>query len=232
LPPKTPITVLLARFDDLFDRGLRALIDSDVSLEVVASEIEHSRVSVVLQAHHPDVAILDVGALSNFAEVRELSARYPDTSLILLAKDPSMSVCAPLLAFGASACLGRDTQARDVLSAIHLAARGLQVTPSTASSSKEKPDRGHQLLTPREAEVLSILEQGRSNAEIALALRVGIETIRTHAHNIYGKLGVSSRRELGLAVADARVEPDPAERPRRRASALQPRARRGHAIRR
>src|SRR5579862_7858569 len=125
LPPKTPITVVLARFDDLFARGLRELIDGDASLELVASDIEQRRVSVVLRAHHPDVAILDVGALSSFAEVRELSAQYPATRLILLAKDPSTFVCAPLLAFGASACLGRDTQARDVLSAVHLSARGL-----------------------------------------------------------------------------------------------------------
>jgi hypothetical protein len=41
-----------------------------------------------------------------------------------------------------------------------------------------------------------MLQQGRSNAQIALALQVGIETIRTHARNIYRKLGVSSRREL------------------------------------
>jgi DNA-binding NarL/FixJ family response regulator len=198
LPSKTPISVVLARFDDLFARGLRELIDSDASLEVVASDIEQSRVSVVLGAHNPGVAILDVDALGNFAEVRELCARHPRTRLVLLAKEPSASVWAPLLAFGASACLGRDTQSRDVLNAIHLAARGLQVIPRVAPSSGEGAGAGtgSRLLSPREAEVLLMLQQGRSNAEIAAALGVGVETIRTHAHNIYRKLGVSSRREL------------------------------------
>ena len=51
---------------------------------------------------------------------------------MLLADDPSMAECAQLLAFGASACLGRDTQSRDVLNAIHLASRGLQVIPRAA----------------------------------------------------------------------------------------------------
>jgi DNA-binding CsgD family transcriptional regulator len=55
---------------------------------------------------------------------------------------------------------------------------------------------GGRLLTKREGEVLPLLQQGRSNAQIALALQVGIETVRTHARNIYRKLGVSSRREL------------------------------------
>jgi DNA-binding CsgD family transcriptional regulator len=46
------------------------------------------------------------------------------------------------------------------------------------------------------ADVLALLQAGRSNAEIALALQVGVETVRTHARNIYRKLGVRTRREL------------------------------------
>jgi DNA-binding NarL/FixJ family response regulator len=230
--PKPPITVVLARFEDLLGRGLRELIESDASLEVLASDIEQSRVSVVLRAHHPDVAILDVGALSHFAEVRELSARHPATRLVLLAKDPSGSVCAPLLAFGASACLGKDTQARDVLSAIHLAARGLQVTPQAASPSEGRPLPGAELLTPREADVLLMLQQGRSNAEIALGLCVGIETVRTHAHNLYRKLGVSSRRELLPLAVEPAGDRARAVRPRRRVRALEPPARLGFGTRR
>jgi DNA-binding CsgD family transcriptional regulator len=56
------------------------------------------------------------------------------------------------------------------------------------------------LLTPREGEVLSLLREHRSNAQIALALGIGVETVRSHARHIYRKLGVSSRRTL-LAVA-------------------------------
>jgi DNA-binding CsgD family transcriptional regulator len=55
---------------------------------------------------------------------------------------------------------------------------------------------GPEVLTPREADVLELLQQGRSNAEIALALGVGVETVRTHARNIYRKLGVKTRRDL------------------------------------
>jgi DNA-binding NarL/FixJ family response regulator len=194
MPPQTPITVVLARFDDLLASGLRELIGSDRSLAIVASDVEHKRISVVLRAHRPDVAILDVGALAKLAEVRELSERYPSTRLVLFADDPSMVVGAQLLSFGASACLGRDTQSRDVLSAIHLASRGLQVTPY-APALNGVIARG-KLLTRRESEVLPLLQEGQSNAQIALALQVGVETVRTHARNIYRKLGVSSRREL------------------------------------
>jgi DNA-binding NarL/FixJ family response regulator len=223
---------VLGHFDDLLARGLRELIESDPSLALVAADVEHRRIPVVLRAHRPDVAILDVGALAKLAEVRDLSGRHPATRLVLLANDPSMPECAQLLAFGASACLGRDTQSRDVLNAIHLASRGLQVIPRMVSSPGGGSITGGHLLTRREAEVLPLLQQGRSNAQIAVALQVGVETVRTHARNIYRKLGVSSRRELAPPPAhDPEQEPgSPGRRPRRRATLELTRPRRGHSL--
>ena len=233
MPPHTPITVLLARFDDLLARGLRELIESDPSLAIVASDVEPGRIAVVLRGHRPEVAILDVGGLAKLAEVRELSAGNPGTRLVLIADDPSTAECAQLLAFGASACLGRGTQSRDVLNAIHLASRGLQLIPRATADPGAGSRAGGRLLTRREAEVLPLLQQGRSNAQIALALQVGVETVRTHARNIYRKLGVSSRRELASAGA-----PDPERRrdstaspARRRAFPRCQRSRRGHGLR-
>jgi DNA-binding CsgD family transcriptional regulator len=55
---------------------------------------------------------------------------------------------------------------------------------------------GSDLLTPREADVLELLQDGATNAQIAHALSIGVETVRTHARNIYRKLGISSRRDL------------------------------------
>jgi len=203
MPSHTPITVVLAHFDDLFAGGLHELIASDPSLAIVAADVEHRRIPVVLRAHRPDVAILDVGALGKLAEVRELGACNPATRLVLLGNDPAPVVCAQLLAFGASACLGKETQSRDVISAIHLASRGLQVLPRAVPGSGYTLAAGGGLLSRREAEVLPLLQRGLSNAQIALALQVGVETVRTHASNIYRKLGVSSRRELAApAVLD------------------------------
>ena len=196
MPSQSPITVVLARFDDLLARGLQELIEGASSLTIVARDVEPGRIPVVLRAHRPDVAILNVGALGKLAEIRELSSEYPNTRLVLLADEPSAAESAQLLAFGASACLGTRTQSRDVLNAIHLASRGLQVMPRTASVAGVAATAQARLLTQREAEVLPLLQQGRSNAQIALALHVSVETIRTHARNIYRKLGVSTRRDL------------------------------------
>jgi DNA-binding NarL/FixJ family response regulator len=232
MAPTAPITtVVLARFEDLLATGLLALLDTDPSLTVLASDVEHARLSVVLRAHAPDVAILDLGALSKLAEVRALVAAHPTTRLVLLAQDPSPVECMQVLAFGASACIGRDTQSRDVLNTIHQASRGMQVSPRVSQQSRGEISGG-QLLTPREADVLPLLQAGSSNSQIALALQVGVETVRTHARNIYRKLGVASRRELIAPPGPAPV-PQPATSglSHRAPSRAPGRARRGHGLR-
>ena len=186
------ITVALGGFDDLLARGLRGLIEDDPLLELVADDVSNAQLTMVLRARRPRVVILDSARLRSPADVRNLTSRHPGTHLLLLAERPSSVECAQLLAFGASACLAKTTQSRDVLNAIHLASRGLQLTPRSGHGISP----GSGLLTAREAEVLAGLQQRRSNAQIAAELHVSMETVRTHARHIYRKLGVSSRREL------------------------------------
>jgi DNA-binding NarL/FixJ family response regulator len=231
MPISQPITVILARFADLLAHGLRAVLETDATLDIVADDVQQSRIEVILRAHHPRVAILDVDALPNLAHVRQLSREHPNTRLVLFAANPTAAECAQLLAYGASACLGKDTQARDVLTAIHLASRGIQLVPRESTDALA-PLAGSQLLTQREAEVLPMLQQGHSNAQIALELHIGVETVRTHARNIFRKLGVTSRRELLAlprpAVGDPAAVPPPSAR--RRAIAASTRQRRPGTI--
>ncbi len=210
MPAPTPITVAIARFEDLLALGLRALLGDDPNVSIVAHDIAYERISVVLRAQHPNVLILDAGRLRDLARVRELSLEHPQTRLVVLGAGLSAVESAQMLAFGASACLAKDTQARDVRNAIHLASRGLQVMPRAVPG--EGPGHaGDALLTRREADVLVLLRQGRSNGQIALELQIGVETVRSHARRIYRKLGVASRRALIALPAPAPEAP-----PRRR----------------
>jgi DNA-binding NarL/FixJ family response regulator len=197
MPDADAISVAIGQFDDLPARGLRGLVEDDPQLELAAEQVTPAQLPMVLRARRPDVAILDVERLRSHADVRELTLRHPATHLLLLAERPSGVESAQLLAFGAAACLAKSTQARDVLNAIHLASRGLQLTPRAGYG--EDPRAG--LLTAREADVLAGLQRRRSNAQIAAELHISIETVRTHARHIYRKLGVSSRRELLLRPA-------------------------------
>jgi DNA-binding NarL/FixJ family response regulator len=191
---RASVRVAVAQFEDIVARGLRALIDEDTSLELVADGIEHARLAGVLGSEKPDVAIINFGSLASAAELRELHRRFQATRLVVLANRPTTSESRQMLAFGATACLSKSSEARDVLHAIHLASRGLHVLPSIQEPAA--PVAGPDVLTPREGEVMELLQTGKSNAEIANELNVSIETVRSHARRIYRKLGVKTRREL------------------------------------
>ena len=190
------ITVATAQFEDLVSHGLRSLIATDSHLELVAADVPVERLAATLARSTPQVAILNFGSLRSPIQVHELHLEHPETRIVVLANRPSPAECNQMLAFGATACLSKETQARDILNAIHLASRGLHVLPRTAAEFGMSEMPGPDLLTPREADVLELLQEGRSNAEIAVALHVGVETVRTHARNIYRKLGVRTRRDL------------------------------------
>ena len=191
---RAPITVAVAQFEDIVARGLQVLIDEDENLSLVTSGVPHEALDEMLRVHQPQVAILNFGSLTSASELRDLHRAYPATRLLVLANRPTTAECRQMLAFGATACLAKSTEARDVLHAIHLASRGLHVLPPAMVQAGDAV--GPELLTPREAEVLELLQSGRSNAEIAQVLQVGVETVRTHARRIYRKLGVKTRREL------------------------------------
>lgn len=191
---REPITVVLGEFEDLIDRGLRVLLEEDDNLEIVRTGVAMEQMNVLLAEHAPKVAVLNFGSLRSPIEVNHLHQAHPETRLLVLANRPTPAECNQMLAFGATACLSKETQARDILTAVHLASRGLHVLPKHGAGPTAP--MGPELLTPREADVLEHLRQGRSNAEIALALHVSVETVRTHRRNIYRKLGVRTRREL------------------------------------
>lgn len=198
-----PVTILLARFEDLLSAGLRSLIGEDAHLRIVAADVHVGRLDAVIAEHEPRVAILNFGSLRAPAEVRRLSAAHPATRLVVLASSPTPGECAQLLALGATACLGKDVEGRDVLNTIHLASRGLHVLPHATQATATTPLLPD-VLTPREADVLDQLQLGRSNGEIAVELSVGVETVRTHARSVFRKLGVKGRRELATLSAHRR----------------------------
>jgi DNA-binding NarL/FixJ family response regulator len=195
--PPSPITVAITRFSVLLALGLDTALEADVSIAVVARDIPAASIENTLRMQRPGVLILDVALLRDFAQVREIVVEHPETHLVLLGNGLSSVDSAQLLAFGASVCLTTDIEVRDLRHAIHLASRGLQLQllPTGPACGTSEP-----LLTPREGEVLVLLRQNRSNAQTALALGIGVETVRSHARQIYRKLGVTSRRSL-LALA-------------------------------
>jgi DNA-binding NarL/FixJ family response regulator len=197
---RSPVTVVAAEFEDLVKVGLRQLISEDENLELVASDVPLAQVTRVIEEHSPAVVLLNFGSLPTPGTVHQLHERHPETRIVVLANRPTAAECNQMLSFGATACISKETQGRDIINAIHLASRGMHVLPRSASAGgmteRQLGLPGTDLLTPREADVLELLQEGRTNGEIAHTLSIGIETVRTHARNIYRKLGITSRRDL------------------------------------
>jgi DNA-binding NarL/FixJ family response regulator len=200
-------SVVTGKFEDLVSVGLDVLIGADPHLELVARDVPMDEIDGTVGRHAPDVVLLNFGTLRSPTDVRRLHQAHPETRIVVLANRPTSGECSQMLSFGATACLSKETEGRDIVSAIHLASRGMHVLPRSAAAGGGVDRLGAQgtdLLTPREAEVLELLQDGSTNAEITRELSIGIETVRTHARNIYRKLGIASRREL---IRLARQEP-------------------------
>jgi DNA-binding NarL/FixJ family response regulator len=196
---RQPVTLVAAKFEDLVNVGLKQLIAEDPNLTLAESEVATDRMEDAIRRHEPAVALLNFGSLRTPAQVFELHQAFPHTRIVVLANRPTAAECNQMLSFGATACLSKETEARDVIHSIHLASRGMHVLPRSAAAgggSNGLSLEGSDLLTPREADVLELLQEGATNAQIAQALSIGIETVRTHARNIYRKLGIASRRDL------------------------------------
>jgi len=208
-------TVVAGKFEDLIAKGLEVVIDNDPDLDLAARDVPLSEIDSVVSTNSPAVVLLNFAALSKPGEVQALTQRLPEARILVLANRPTAAECTQMLSFGATGCLSKETEARDVVNAIHLASRGMHVLPRSAAAGGGV-DRlgmeGHEL-TAREADVLELLQDGYTNSEIARALSIGIETVRTHARSIYRKLGVPSRRELARKARQEPVVVDEERRP-------------------
>jgi DNA-binding NarL/FixJ family response regulator len=193
------VKVVAAKFEDLVAVGLKQLISEDPNLELVLSDVPISEIEQEIERHEPAIVLVNFGTLGSPAQVFQLHQAHPETRIVVLANRPTAAECNQMLSFGATACLSKETEARDIINAIHLASRGMHVLPRSAAPGGRVDSlnlEGSDLLTPREADVLELLQDGATNAQIAHTLSIGVETVRTHARNIYRKLGISSRRDL------------------------------------
>jgi DNA-binding NarL/FixJ family response regulator len=208
-------TVVSTRFEDLVAVGLGVLISDDPNLELVEAGVPMEDVADAIARHSPDVVLLNFGTLGSPGQVLQLHRAHPDTRIVVLANRPTAAECNQMLSFGATACLSKETEARDIVNALHLASRGMHLLPRSAAAGGllRSGIQGSELLTPREAEVLERLQDGATNAEIAHELSIGIETVRTHARHIYRKLGIASRRELTRLTRQDPVVVDEDRRP-------------------
>src|SRR3954466_4517476 len=138
-PVRAPITIVSARFEDLVAIGLEQLVSEDPNLDLVETSVELESLEKVLERRRPSVVLLNFGSLPNAAWVYQLHQSNPETRIVVLANRPTPAEANPLLSFGATAAISKETQGRDIINAIHLASRGMRVLPRQAPGTAAEP---------------------------------------------------------------------------------------------
>jgi len=210
--------------DDVPTRvGVRTILSSEPGFEIVG-EAETGEQAIALVAElTPDVVLMDVrlpgidgiGATQQILGNHRAGDEAPKV-IVFTTFDHDQYAYRSLQA-GASGFLLKRTRAEDLIEAVRVVAEGneLPVSPKTraliaAYAESDGDRRGTAVrdsLTPRECEVLVHVARGLSNAEIADALSLSVETVRTHVKRVYMKCGVRDRAQAVIVAYETGLVP-------------------------
>jgi DNA-binding NarL/FixJ family response regulator len=195
------IAILVVAAEQLFALGLARLLGEDEDIDVIGVSDGDPDLVGLCVAHSVDVVLIDLElARANCIDViRLLAAECPATRTLVLTSNPDWRV-RPAMIAGASGVLLKDTSPEATRAAVVSVHLGDQVLCSEAARwvLGENPS-AH--LTHRESDVLRIMAQGASNAEIARQLHLGEKTVRNYVSRLYRKLDLNNRAQLATYLA-------------------------------
>jgi DNA-binding NarL/FixJ family response regulator len=202
----TGLRALIVDDDDLMRAGLRAVLSSDETVEVVGEAATGREAIDRVAELRPDIVLMDVRMpdLDGIAATQRLVAADPAARILILTTFSDDDYVFGALRAGASGFLLKRTRPEQLIAAIHAIASGdallspavtRAVIDRAAGQPAPDPAAGRRLrdLTAREREVLELVARGLSNAEIAATLVVEESTIKSHMKRILAKLDLRDR---------------------------------------
>lgn len=206
----TPIRILLADDHAVVRDGVRAVLEREPDMAIVA-EAADGRDCVRLAAEYaPDVVVMDIAMpnMNGMEATRRILASTPHSAVVILSMHQDESYVLGSLKAGARGYLLKDSVRTEIIEAIRAVCQGRSFLTRKISRMLQEDyiqqlqrrglDDSYDLLTEREREILQLIAEGRTNKEAASSLNIGLTTVETHRTHILQKLGLHSVPDLIL----------------------------------
>jgi two-component system, NarL family, response regulator LiaR len=203
------VRIVIVEDDPMMQLGLEQSFQDYPQMQIVAQAEDGLSGIAAVRQHQPDLVIMDIGLprLDGIAATQQIKAALPQTRVVMLTSHTSETEIVAALSSGADAYCIKGTNIELLISAIAAALEGAvyldpQIARKVLEHLRPPPPAAEKIghLSPREMDVLQLLVQGLSNIEIAAALFLSPNTIKTHLRGIMNKLAVDDRVQAAVVA--------------------------------
>jgi two-component system, NarL family, response regulator LiaR len=194
----TPVSIVLVDDHRVVTASLKAYLESFPDLKVVGIASSGEELLSHIREWKPQVVLQDLlmpGGIDGIEAILRVLECVPSVKVIALTASTDEARMMGALRAGAAGYVCKDADPEVLLAAVRAVARGRTYIDPSVSRQILQSAAPHDDLTPREIGVLRQLALGRSNKEIAVALSISDETVKTHVGNVFGKLQVENRAQ-------------------------------------
>jgi DNA-binding NarL/FixJ family response regulator len=219
-----PLRLLIVDDQPLIRRGLAMMLATETGITVVGQAADGQEAIDQALASAPDVVVMDLQMprISGVVATREITARLPRTRVVVLTTYDDDELVFEAIRAGAHAYLLKDASEQEVLDTIRAVHRGeshlspaiarkvmeqLRILPEPlrpAAPAPQPAPEPAEPLTDKEARILDLIAQGRSNKQIAATVFLAEGTVKNYVSRIMEKLHAESRIELAMRAAQRR----------------------------
>jgi DNA-binding NarL/FixJ family response regulator len=211
------IRILIADDHRLIRQGIRAMLDHEADMEVVAEAADGPTAVEMAGRLAPDVVVMDVNMpdMDGVEATRRIRGANPEARIVALSAYSDSRSASEMLRAGAAGYVLKTAPVEELTAALRAIVGGqVYLSPTVAGAVVEDHVRGNGggalgRLSDREREVLRLIAEGKSTKEAAFALSVSVKTVETHRRNLMEKLDLHSVAELTrFAVTEGLVSLD------------------------